>query len=412
MSRWRLPPARRWFLLFISLGTAITILVLANRHKASLAAWRFLSGQKQLESEALALAWRYLNEGNAPRALRAVSAIGAGSIHEAEALTLRGSALASLDEVGPARLALERAWKLHPSADAARVLAAIYLSAYEHERGLQMLIEASRLAPTDHRPWFAMGEAVYMRLGRYDLAADAFRQSLKREPDHIDSQTGLVGALVKENHIEEAESILKGLLATRPNDPRVLIPAAEVEVETGREQDALIHIERALAVDSTRCDALLLHARLLIRRGRRQEALSDAEHACSLDPNDTAAFTLLGTIQSSLGLKEQALLTFNQRDVIEERTALMDKLTREILKNPNDPELRYRLGKLADEAGMKQLAIQTYVAALTLAPDFEPARKGLIKLGLPAAKLPPSPRADLAQGLPQDGLHRSSQSRP
>ena len=118
-----------------------------------------------------------------PRAIRAVSLIKAESPHEAEALTIKGLALASLEETGPARQVLEQAWQMRPSGDVARVLAAIYLSSNENERGLQMLIEASRLDPSDFRPWYAMGESVYLRLRRHDLAIEAFRESLKRSAE-------------------------------------------------------------------------------------------------------------------------------------------------------------------------------------------------------------------------------------
>ena len=60
-----------------------------------------------------------------------VSLIKSGSPREAEALTIKGQALAALEETGPARQMLERAGRC-PSGDAAKVLAAIYLSANEN----------------------------------------------------------------------------------------------------------------------------------------------------------------------------------------------------------------------------------------------------------------------------------------
>ena len=72
--------------------------------------------------------------------------------------------------------------ELQPNAAAARVLAAIYLSANENERGLQMLLNASRIDPEDFRPWYAMGELVYLRLRRYEPAIDAFQEALERQP--------------------------------------------------------------------------------------------------------------------------------------------------------------------------------------------------------------------------------------
>jgi tetratricopeptide (TPR) repeat protein len=412
MVRWFSRRALGWSLLLVALTASVAGVLLIDRQWWGRAASRFSSRQAREESEALVFARAFLEKGQAPRAIRALTLIREGSPREAQALTIKGLALAALDEVGPARQTLERAWKLHPSADAARVLAAIYLSAYENERGLQMLIEASRLDPADFRPWYAMGESVYLRLRRYELAADAFRESLQRLPDHIESRIGLIDALIKFHHVEEAEPLLSGVLPERPNDPRVLALATEIMVEKGDYQAASQYVARALAVEPDHRDALILHARLLFRQRRRDEALTAVEHACALDPNDPSVLTLLSVIQSSLGLKERAAETIDQRRRVEKRSQVMETITQEILEKPRDPEPRYRLGRLAEEAGMKPLAIQTYLAALALAPDYEPARRGLLELGMPAAKLPSPSNSKLAHGLPRDGSLTTEQSRP
>ena len=341
------------------------------------------------EVEALSRGHSYLERGQHRRAIQAVSRIAAGSPNEAEALTIRGLALAALEEVGPARLDLERAWQLHPNPEAARVLAAIYLSAYETERGLQMLLNASRLDPKDFRPWYAMGEVVYLRLRRYEQAIDAFQESLRRRPEHLESRIGLVDALVKSHRPEEAEPILNAVLSERAEDPRVLTLAAEIALELGKDQDAARLLERSLSIDPDRRETLILQARVQLRQGRRRDALAVAERACSLDPNDLAALGLLNSIQSALGLKEQAAQTLARRRDVEERTKQIEALMKVILEKPSDAELRCKLGRMAAEAGIQPLAIQSYQAALALVPNYQPARQGLIEMGYPISRLPP-----------------------
>ena len=161
-----------------------------------------------------------------------------------------------------------------------------------------------------------------------------------------------------------------------------------------------VHLTHALAIDPDHRQALLLHARLLFRQGRQQEALPEAEHACTLDPNDLSTLTLLSSIQSSLGLREQAGQTLARKREVQQRVEMMEKLAQEIMENPQAPEPRWRLGQLAAQANMKPLAIQSYQAALAQAPDFEPARKALLDLGFPPSKLPPSPRSRLPDSSP------------
>jgi tetratricopeptide (TPR) repeat protein len=374
---------------------------LAVRRWGHEAGWNWRSREWKDQSASLERARAYLERGEAPRAIRALSAIKPGSPFEPEALTIRGLALGAIEETGPARQVLERAWRLRPSGDAARVLAAIYLSANENERGLQMLIEASRLDPADFRPWYAMGESVYLRLRRYDLAAEAFRESLKRLPSHIQSSVGLADALLKSHHYDEAARLLGEILKQRPDDPRVRSLAAEVALASGDDQEAARHVAHALSIEPDHHDALVLHARLLFGQRRRHEALPVAEHALRLDPNNISTLTLLSSIQASLGLRGEAERTLARKREIQQLGERIERLQKEILESPQAPEPRFHLGQVAARAELIPLAVQSYQAALAQAPDFEPARKALLDLGFPASKLPPSFRTQRSGSAPR-----------
>ncbi len=108
-----------------------------------------------------------------------------------------------------------------------------------------MLVEASRLDPSDFRPWYAMGESVYLRLRRHDLAVQAFRESLNRLPGHTESRIGLVDALLRSHRVEEATPLLEQVLKERPDSPRVLALATELAIESGDETGAAGYLARA-----------------------------------------------------------------------------------------------------------------------------------------------------------------------
>ena len=399
MARRLLQPAHGWLLLAMIVVVAAGGL-LAGRHLGERAPWRWSVRGNHVEAEALRRGHVSLSQGQHRRAIQAVAGIGAGSRDEAEALTIRGLAHAALEEVAPAQQELERAWRMRPTPMVAKVLAAIYLSAYEHERGLQMLRHAAQLDPSDFQPWYAMGEAVFLRLRRYDEAITAFQEALNRRPDHVESRIGLADALLKAHRPDEAERALEGVLTERTSEPRVLTLAAELAWESGRDQDAQRYLERVLSLDPDHRDALLLHARLLFRRGETRQAASQVERVYSLDPNDVAALNLLGSIQTTLGQKEQAARTLARRREVERRLDQMEALVRTIHQRPDDPEPRWRLGQLAAEANMKPLAIRSYQIALALAADCEPARQGLVALGWPRSQLPPLARPRLGGTRP------------
>ncbi len=365
----------------------------------------YSNGRKREATEALARGRAYLQKGQSRRAIQAVSRIGKGSPFEGQALTIRGLALAALGEIGPARRVLERALRVRPDPMAAKMLAAIYLGAYETERGLQTLELAARLDPQDFRPWYAMGEGVYLRLRRYDEAAGAFRQALTRAPAHLGSRIGLIEALAEAHRPEEAESRLQAVLHDQPDDPKVLVLAARLALEAGRSQEAAQFVDRSLALDPDHRAALLLRARLRFGAGQSEQALADAERASRLDPTDVAALQLLGTIQVARGLKEQAAQTVARGRDIQRRTGRMEELLLEIQRRPDEPGPRCRLGQLAREAGLESLALQSYQAALALDPNWAPARQGLLELGVPRAQIPPLAAAQLV-GAPTRGLQR------
>jgi tetratricopeptide (TPR) repeat protein len=374
--------------------------MLALRGSLGSRRWLTFSSRDQAERAALAAGRAFLEMGQPPRAIRAVTKVRNGGPHEGEALAIKGQALAALEETGPARQALERSWKLTPTSDAARVLAAIYLSSNENERGLQMLIEAARLDPSDFRPWYAMGESVYLRLGRCERAVDAFRESLQRRADHVPSRTGLLEALLKSHRPEEAAPLIETVLSEGSDDPRALTLAGEFALESGDGQRAAQHLRQALAIDPDHRPAVILNARLFFGEGRRREALPLAEHACALDPNDASTLTLLYTIQTSLGLRKEAEKTHARKREVQQRVERMEQLAQEITNHPSDPEPRWRMGQLASEANMMSLAIQSFQGALAQAPTYEPARKSLLDLGFPPSRLPPSSRPGLTNALP------------
>jgi tetratricopeptide (TPR) repeat protein len=344
---------------------------------------RTLAGDRDRESaEAVARGRDLLQKGQPRWALQAVARVRLGESREAQAWTIRGMALATLEEVGPARRALERAWTLQPDPMVAKVLAAIYLGANETDRGRSMLEAAARIDPNDFRPWYALGAMVFQRLGRHEEAAEAFRQALRRLPVHHESRIGLIRALLGIHRFEEAAPLLKAVLQDRPDDPKVLVLAAEMARSSGRDEEAFRSVERALSLDADNREGLLLRAELEHRAGHPDRALPDAERAVALDPNDLSALNLLASVESALGLKARAAATIARRRQVMERSALMEALTRDLEAHPDDPEPRWRLGRIAAEAGIIPLASQSYQVALDLDPSCRPAREGLTALGI------------------------------
>ena len=142
---------------------------------------------------AVARAHEELRRGQPARALRAVAGVPESGPWEADLLTVKGIAFAALDRPELVRPILERSMKLNPNqAMAAKVLAAVYFTGEESERGFALLEQAARIDPTDFRPWFGAGDILLRYQNLPDEAARAFREALRRKPDHDESRLGLL----------------------------------------------------------------------------------------------------------------------------------------------------------------------------------------------------------------------------
>jgi tetratricopeptide (TPR) repeat protein len=335
----------------------------------------------------------FLEQGHPAMSLRAVADVPEGSPVVAEALTVRGLALIAMDRVEESRRTLEQALAIGPVQPmAAKVLAAIYFSRSEADRGLDLLHLAARVDPDDFRPWFAMGE-IYQRLGKPTEAAEAYASALQRRPEDRDSRVGLIRARLDIGETDAATSDLEASLRASPNDPVVFWLAARHALDLGDTDAALRYADHCLTINPDLVDARLTRARIHRTAGRPAQALSDSEAAVRLAPNNLGALSLLAAAEAAAGLSERAAATSARHRELAERLDRMHELTAQIQARPDDPEPRWQLGQEAIKAGEQTLADQSFRAALAIDPDCRPALQGLAQLGVSAADPPVGPRA-------------------
>ena len=331
----------------------------------------------------------FLQQNRPDLALQAVALVRDERPGAGEAMGVAGVALARMEKIRSARSALERAIALQPKQPiVVKTLAAIYLSLGETDRGLDLLKKATMLTPSDPHPWFAMGK-VYLDMGLTADAASAFEESLKRDPSQPEARLGRIEALLASGRAEDAGPLVTEALRIEPDNPQLLGLAARQARDSGRPDEAISFAERALKLDPEVIEALMTRARLCHASGRDEIALADVERVVSKNPNLLSALNLKMQIQTSLGLtkgvSETAVLLKKQT----ERLALMEELTKEIGRRPDDAKPRWRLGQVAAEGGQIVLAANCYQAALALDPNCRPAAEGLTALN--AVKGPGNP---------------------
>jgi cytochrome c-type biogenesis protein CcmH/NrfG len=301
-------------------------------------------------------------------------------------LTVRGLAQAAFSRPEDARPLLERSLAINPGQPmVVKVLAAVYFSDGDMDRGLAMLALAAKLDPSDFRPWYATGDILLRYRDRKREAIGAFREALRRSPDDVGSRTGLAEALLAAGEEGEASPLVDVLLRENPDDPKVLRLAAIRARLLTRIDDVERYAGQVLELDPKDVDTLMIRANARLYAGRPREALDDAERAGVLAPDNLSVLELLSRAEGAMGLKERAGVTGARHKRLLALAERIQQLREEVRKHPNDPQANSRLGQTAAAGGMTTLARRSFRAALALDPKYTPARKGLAALDRTAA---------------------------
>ena len=130
----------------------------------------------------------------------------------------------------------------------------------------------ARDAEVSSAAWCALGLSE-VRAGRYEQAADAFREALRADGSRADLHTNLGGALFRLGHFEEAAAAFRQAIALKPD-----IAGAEDNLGAalqvlGRFDEAIACLRNALARDPDNCAALCNLGNALRGQGAFDEAL-------------------------------------------------------------------------------------------------------------------------------------------
>jgi tetratricopeptide (TPR) repeat protein len=273
-----------------------------------------------------------------------------------EALTLRPDdpeairwLAASLYELGdhPSTVAaLTRLTQLDPfDARAWRTLALLNKENRELERALPAYEQTLWLDPGQRNVRFELAETL-VEMGRYREAEEQLAACRGGVPEP-DRSALLIHCLQAEGDLERSRALLDASLVEFPDHPGLLAYRARVDLSEGRPARALQGFDRVLAIDPFRAQAVYQRGLANLRLGRTAEAKRDRARAAELN-------TLV---------------------------ADMDRLNREAGKRPDDPEIRYQLGRVCVSLGKPDLAASWYAAALACDPRHPGARLGLKALG-------------------------------
>jgi Flp pilus assembly protein TadD len=232
------------------------------------------------------------------------------------------------------------------------------------------------------------------------IALEFQRRGRWGSPLAIATCVGVLSALAvltwKQSHIyADSESLYKATIQGNPESWMAHNNLAGVLLARDAVDDAIPHIEKALALKPRYAEARNNLGLAPASKGRVNEALGEYRQAIELQPDYAEAYNNLGVLLARQGRVDEAIahyrraleidpvLAMAHRNLAE---ALIDRgrtdealvhLRRAIALSPGSAEARNRLGLLLAERGQLEEARSNFSEAVSLRPDYADAHNNL-----------------------------------
>ncbi len=172
---------------------------------------------------------------------------------------------------------------------------------------------AAKRKPYSWRPHYHLGMA-RSAAGNFDEAVDAYRETLRLNPNYAAALTDLGVALVQRGSrdkstasFKEAKECLKSSLNLAPEHPKSLYFMAVCESRLGEWEEALGHFEAALTEGyESKANLYQNLAVVYSKLGNREEALEHFNEALLESPEDPAVNYQAGVFLNQIGMYDDA----------------------------------------------------------------------------------------------------------
>lgn len=207
----------------------------------------------------------------------------------------------------------------------------------------------------------ALALVTFLDVGRWRDSETLFRAAIADNERNAVAHYMLGVELDRQGRPDEAIVELERALAITPQDGRAHVALATFLLNAGKPADAVVEYTRGIELEPENVDYLIRRGLVLAQLGRFTEGIKDLEKALSLEPRNPRARV------------ELALLLVRQRRYDD----AIGHFQRAIASDPEDPIPQNALGSLLAQRGRFAEARTHYEEALRLRPDFAEAAANL-----------------------------------
>jgi tetratricopeptide (TPR) repeat protein len=291
----------------------------------------------------------------------------------------KGRTLLAAGQTARAISWFRRGLNLRPDdAEALRWLAVAAYDLGARDDAVAALGAVTRLRPDDARAWRTLA-LIFKENEEYRRAVPCYERSLAHDPGQPRVRLELAEALVALGRHAEAERQLASCRGLVSEADRVVLLAQCLAARGDRTRSREV-LDAALAEAPGHPGLLGRRAELDRAEGRLAEALARLDRALAGDPYNPAWLYHKGLVLGRLGRDAEAAAALARAAELNATLAELSELDQEASRHPEDPEVRYQLGRRCVLLGKPELAASWYRAALACDPRHAAARLGLVAL--------------------------------
>jgi tetratricopeptide (TPR) repeat protein len=289
------------------------------------------------------------------------------------------------------------------------ILEALVLGCLENDRLIDVIALTttwSNRYPDDWAPFIFRGNAELRLYGKSSNAAKDFQRVLELKPNDPGAHLAMAQVLANQGQFEEAMPHFEFCLTNPPDDPtEVLFGLASSQFSLGRIEEARASLEQLFAKVPNHSTGCFLRAKVELADGRHEEALRWFQKADALAPDESDITNALLQVCRQLGRKEDVDRYQNRLEQIRRRDEKLDHFLTLAKTRPEDPEVRYQLGKICLDRGRDQEATHWFQGILFKDPSHLPTLRTLAayyqKKGKPKLAAYYGRKAEKAGGMAQ-----------
>lgn len=323
-------------------------------------------------------------------------------------LTLSGRALYESRRWADAARLLRQAVEADPAAvEAHRFLALSYYALGMNREATVHLLRVAELAPDDPRPHRLLG-SMYKDFQEYASAVENYQEALRRTGRPLpDRETMLLELAECQLQLQQPEAAMETLAAVPPGPDRFALEAEALRQE-GQLDEAERLADQALRQRPALLAALLLKGDVCLARGDARTAAEILTRAQIAYPKNHHVVAKLMQAFRRLGDEARVRELAGQAEHLKKLWTEFSELHAQAADQPDNADVRCRLGMLARELDRPDLARSWFEAALAIQPNHAEALRQLAlgsgsgdsSLPAPAASSPPSAEQPVESSKP------------